>query len=270
MLNSRRSPRTAPTPLRVAVLSSRRAPGLADLLADPGRGRHWDLVAFVASDPACADLARVRAVPAPAIVHDIRGFYTARGARVTDLGPRAEYDRRTVELLAPLHPDLVVLSGYLHILTAPALEAFPNRIVNIHDADLTVLEAGGRPRYRGLRSTRDAVFAGARETRSTVHLVTPEVDVGPLLVRSWAFPVPGVVEQARDLRSGDVLKAYAYAQREWMMCAAWGPLLARTIELFARGDVRLLDARPVVAGALGPLELPAPPPRAGLLGAVGG
>jgi methionyl-tRNA formyltransferase len=207
----------------------------------------------------------------PAIVHDIRRFYAARGARLTALGPRGEYDRRTVELLAPFRPDLVVLSGYLHILTAPALEAFPNRIVNVHDADLTVLDAGGRPRYRGLRSTRDAVFAGAAETRSTVHLVTPEVDVGPLLVRSWAFPVHVMVDQARDLGSGDVLRAYAYAQREWMMCAAWGPMLARTIDVFARDDVRLLGGRAVVAGALGPLELPAPlAARASQLGAVGG
>ena len=257
-------------PLRVAVLSSHRAPGLADLLGDPRRGTQWELAAFIASDPACEDLERARAARAPAIAHDIRRFYAARGARITDLGPRAAYDRRTVELLAPFHPDLVVLSGYLHILTAPALEAFPGRIINIHDADLTVLEAGGRPRYRGLRSTRDAVLAGAPETRSTVHLVTPEVDVGPLLVRSWAFPVHGMVQQAGG-DAADLCKAYAYAQREWMMHAAWGPMLSRTIDLFARDDVRLLGGRAVVGGALGPLELPAPTAaRSGLVGVARG
>lgn len=217
--------------LRVAVLSSRRAPGAEYLLRpDTARSGRYEIVAFVASDPANGDLARFSAAGVPTAVHDIRAFYAARGARLTDLAPRPDYDRAMLELLEPYAPNLVALCGYLHILTAPMLAAFPGRVINIHDSDLTLLGRDGRPRYRGLRSTRDAVLAGEPVTRSTVHLVTPEVDVGPVLLRSRAFPVmppakPGLAPGASN--------AVAYAQREWMMRAAWGPMLAGAIALFA-------------------------------------
>ncbi len=267
MLVARRSDPAPPAcDFRVAVLCSRRAPGLAQVLPGGGSSR---IVAVVTSDPACEELSCLRTARIPALVHDIRAFHGDWGARLTDLAVRPAYDRLTAELLAPFRPDLVVLCGYLHILTAPMLEAFPERVLNIHDADLAIRGPDGRPAYRGLRSTRDAVFAGEPDTRSTVHLVTGEVDVGPVLVRSWAFPTHPLVADARAWGATDILKAYAYAQREWMMRAAWGPLLARTIELFARDEVRFLDGRAVVGGVLGPRELaPDAParPRAALSG----
>jgi folate-dependent phosphoribosylglycinamide formyltransferase PurN len=231
--------------VRVAVLSSHRAPGADYLLReDPNRGERYEIAAFVASDPANADLGRFVAAGVPTAVHDIRAFYAARGARLTDLGPRPDYDGELRDALTVHRPDLVVLCGYLHILTASMLDAYPGRIVNIHDSDLALLGRDGRPKYRGLRSTRDAVFAGEPVTRSTVHLVTPEVDVGPVLVRSWPFPVHALVEDARRWGTNDILKAYAYAQREWMMRAAWGPLLARAIELFVEGAPASFTTRP--------------------------
>jgi phosphoribosylglycinamide formyltransferase 1 len=247
------------TPLRVALLHTQRAPGLPYLLdEDPERGGSYELVAAVATDPESVELARLDAARVPALVHDLRAFSRARGARRDDLTVRPEFDRATLDLLAPFEPDLLVLSGYLHIATAPLLGAFPDRAINIHDADLAVLGADGRPRYRGLRSTRDAVVAGAAETRSTVHLVTPEVDVGPLLLRSWAFPTHPMILAAGAWNAADILKAYAYAQREWMMRAAWGPMLSHVIRRFAGGAVRLLDGRAVVGGVLGPEQLAAP------------
>ncbi len=246
-------------PLRVALLSSRRAPALPYLLKEaPGRGNHWDLVAFLTSDAHSADADRAQAAGVPVLVNDVRDFYQTHGARVTDLRPRPAFDRQTAALLQPHDPDLVVLCGYLHILTAPMLDAFQGRLLNVHDADLTVLDPAGRPRYRGLHSTRDAIFAGAPETRSTVHIVTAEVDVGPALFRSWAFPVHPMVHDARVWGADDLLKAYAYAQREWMMRAAWGPLLGQAIDAFAQNDVRWLGGRPVVRSRLGPLELDVP------------
>lgn len=255
--------------LRVALLHTQRAPGLSYLLdEDPERGRSWELVAAVATDAESAELARLDAARVPALVHDLRAFCRTRGVRRDDLRARPEFDRATLELLSPFEPDLVVLCGYLHIATAPLLEAFPDRVINIHDADLAVLGADGLPRYRGLRATRDAVFAGEAETRSTVHLVTPSVDVGPLLLRSWAFPTHPMIHEANG--AADILKAYAYAQREWMMRAAWGPMLAHVIGRFAAGAIRLLDRRAVVAGALGPGELPAPLPARRATLAAGG
>jgi phosphoribosylglycinamide formyltransferase-1 len=215
--------------LRVAVLSTTRAPGLDYLLA---RSR---LVAFVATDPANRDLARAADAGVPATVRDIRAFYASAGVPRRDLGARREFDRHTAALLAERHVDLIVTCGYLHILTAPLLDAYPDRIVNVHDSDL--------PSYPGLHAVRDAVFAGERSTRSTVHRVTEGVDAGPVLVRSWAFPTHPLVSDARRGGAMDILKAYAYAQREWMMRAAWGPLMVEAIRCYVEGTVELSTPR---------------------------
>jgi phosphoribosylglycinamide formyltransferase-1 len=248
------------TPLRVALLTTGRAPGLAHLLEqDPNRGRLYELAALVATDPASDALVRAEASRIPAELHDLRAFCAGRGGRIGDLALRRDFDAETVRLLDPHRPDLVVLCAYLHVLTDPMLDRFPDRIINIHDADLGIVGDDGRPRYRGLRSTRDAIVSGEPETRSTVHLVIGEVDVGPLLLRSEAFPVHSMVEDARRWGAADILKAYAFAQREWMMRASWGPLLSRTIAWYARDQVRVFGGRAVVGGIIRPNGIDAAP-----------
>jgi len=183
--------------LRVALLCSRRAPGLEYLLER--RGRDFDLAVVVTTDPASEALPLLHRAGVPALVHDIRAFGTARAVR-------SAFDTATRDLLAPYRPDVLVLSGYLHIITAPLLAAYPQRIINVHDGDL--------PKYRGLHATRDALRAGEMTTCCTVHLVTPEVDDGPILARSHPFPVEG---------------RHHYVQRELMMRSAWGPLIEQAL-----------------------------------------
>lgn len=234
-------------PLRVAILCSRRAPGLEHLLyRDPNRGTTYDVVALVPSDPACVEHERAGDGPR-LLLNDIREFYGRVGSRLSDLGPRPDYDRVTVRLLEPFKPDLVILCGYLHIVTRPLLDAYSDRMINVHDSDL--------PRFPGLHATRDAVLAGERETRSSVHLVAPEVDAGPGLFRSWPYPVHGLIDAARREGRADILKAYAYAQREWMMLTSWGPLLAAAIDAFAHDRVRVHEGAALVAGLPGPREI---------------
>lgn len=218
-------------PFRVALLSTTRAPGLDYLLS-----RHR-LVAFVATDPANRDLPRAAAAGVPASVRDIRAFYAAARGPMKDLALRREFDRQTAAMLATVHADLIITCGYLHILTAPLLDAYAGRIVNVHDSDL--------PAYPGLHAVRDAVLAGERSTRSVVHAVTEGVDAGPVLVRSWAFPTHPLIADARLWGALDILKAYAYAQREWMMRSAWGPLMAEAIRGYATGETGLRTLAPV-------------------------
>lgn len=240
-------------PLRVAVMSSRRAPGLERLVSRTGR--RWRVAGIIATEPTSQALPAAGAVRLPAIVHDVRAFCASRGAPLGDRAARREYDRLTLDILRRLDVDLVVLCGYLLIVTDPLLEAFEGRILNVHDSDLARLGPDGLPRYRGLRSTREAIAAGEPWTRSTVHLVTAEVDRGPLVTRSWRFPVPPLVEPARRWGAEDVLSAYAYAHRGWMMRASWGRILERALDRIAAGEVRLLGGQAVVAGRWGPEEV---------------
>jgi phosphoribosylglycinamide formyltransferase-1 len=71
--------------------------------------------------------------------------------------------------------DLVVLAGYIHILTKPFLSRFPGRIVNVHPSLL--------PAFPGAHPIEDALAAGVETTGVTVHLVDEGVDTGPILVQ---------------------------------------------------------------------------------------
>lgn len=201
---------------RVAVLCSKRAPGLDYILHHPDRGTMYDVACVLTTDdvPAIDDV--------PLIHHSPRAFDV-----------RAEFDAITAETLQELDADVVVLLGYVYVLTAPMLDAFAGRILNVHDADLALLGSDGRRRYPGLHATRDAILAGERETRSTLHVVTAEVDEGPIVARSEPFPVAPLVTDALALGALDMIRAYAYAHREWMMRRAWGPIVVAELENLA-------------------------------------
>jgi folate-dependent phosphoribosylglycinamide formyltransferase PurN len=211
--------------LRVAILCSHRAPGLRFLLEeDPNRGRLYDLVCCLSSEEESEAMEETVRAGLPFISHSIARFSERRGTKRTDLEARVDYDRKTLDLLAAFEPDLLVLSSYLLIVTEPLLTAFPDRIVNVHHADLTK-----RRPYVGLRAVRDAIFAGETETRATAHLVTERLDEGPILGLSEPFPVSPLVRDALGWGATGILKAYAYAHQEWMIRSAWGPLLSDAI-----------------------------------------
>lgn len=142
---------------------------------------------------------------------------------------REAFDAETASLLLPYDVDAVILLGYLYILTDPMLETFSGRILNVHDSDLALRNDDGGPRYPGLHATCDAINAGEHETRSSVHLVTKHPDAGPVLARSNAFPVAPFVSVAAVRGEQDIVRAYAYAQREWMMRSTWGALASEAL-----------------------------------------
>jgi folate-dependent phosphoribosylglycinamide formyltransferase PurN len=240
----------ASPPLSVAVLVSESDARLRSLLGDPGE-RPYDLVGAVAShDGDAADALRARDVPVE--LEAIDPFYAARDAPLSDREVRTAYDERVAAALARFDPDVVVCSGYRFVLTAPVLERFAPRIVSAHHADLTI-RADGEPKYPGLRATRDAIRDGRPVTRETTHVVTPAVDRGPPLVRSRPFPVhEDLVASALERDAADVLDAYVYAHREWMLRAGGGPTLETTLELIAEGRVELRGDRAYVDGEPGP------------------
>jgi len=214
--------------LRIAVLCSRRAPGLDALLRHPHRGSLYDMACVITTEELFGERLSVESRGVPVLTHPM-----LRRKRED----RPDYDRVTAGMLGALDVNTVVLLGYRYILTEPMLAAFPERIVNMHDSDLTLRRPDGRRRYVGLHSTRDAIIAGEAETRSSVHLVSSELDAGPLFALSEAYPVAPFAHEAVAAGQLDIVRAYAYAHREWMIRNSWGPLLVRTIENFACGRI---------------------------------
>jgi phosphoribosylglycinamide formyltransferase-1 len=93
---------------------------------------------------------------------------------------REERDLMMATWLEEHGVEVVVLAGYMHLLTKPFLDRFPGRIVNVHPSLL--------PEFPGSTPVDDALAAGVRETGVTVHLVDEGVDTGPVL-RQEALPV---------------------------------------------------------------------------------
>ena len=105
---------------------------------------------------------------------------------------RRESEARLVALLQLFQADLVVLAGWMRILSAEFLEQFPQRVINIHPALLpddgtgstyTTSDGNEIPVFRGLHVVQQALDAGVKVTGSCVHYVTPEVDAGPVICR---------------------------------------------------------------------------------------
>ena len=176
--------------LNVGIITSHRAPGLDGLRQHPLRESLFDIGCVLARRPP------------------------------GDRSLREWYDRETAELLQRFGIDVVVLLGYLFVVTDQLLDAFPGRVLNVHD---------GTRKFPGLHATRDAILAGETETHSIVHIVTRELDRGPLVVQSDPMPVAGFVHRAVAAGEMDIVRAYAYAHREWMMRSLWGDLVVQAL-----------------------------------------
>jgi folate-dependent phosphoribosylglycinamide formyltransferase PurN len=220
-------------PSRIAVLCSGRAPGLSYLLGRGGAcAARWQIVCCVSSEEVFEGEDEAAGHAIPVRHHPIRRFYASRapGARLGDRAARTIYDAETARLLDEYRPDIVLLAGYLWVLTAPFLARFNDRVVNVHHADLRLRTPAGLPRYPGLRAVRDAILAGEVETRCTAHLATATLDAGPILACSEPFPVPPVVAWARANGEAEVLRRAIRVHEEWMLRAAFGPLMERAID----------------------------------------
>ena len=134
------------------------------------------------------------------------------------------HDAALAALLTSLEIDLVICLGYLYILTEPMLPPF-------RSASSTSTTATAR--FPGLHATRDAIVADEAVTRSRLHIVDETLDGGPVLFVSKPYPVAPFVHEAVRAGETKIVKAYAYAHREWMIRDAWPALLARVIESFA-------------------------------------
>ena len=97
-----------------------------------------------------------------------------------DFADDLEFDKKLIEIISNYEVDLVILAGYLKILTDAFVNAFPNKIINIHPALLP--NFGGEGMYG--RYVHEAVLkSGAKESGCTAHFVTSKVDAGPIIAQ---------------------------------------------------------------------------------------
>lgn len=92
-----------------------------------------------------------------------------------DFSSRQEYDDKVLEILKEKETDLVLLAGYLRIISDSLIAAYKNKIINIHPSLL--------PSFKGLNAQKQAVEYGVKFTGCTVHFVEPDLDAGPIIMQ---------------------------------------------------------------------------------------
>lgn len=119
---------------------------------------------------------------------------------------RASFDAALQREIDRFSPDLVVLAGFMRILTAPFVEHYAGRMLNIHPSLL--------PAFPGLDTHRKALEAGVPEHGATVHFVTAALDHGPMVAQARVPVLPGDTEDSLAARVlAEEHKLYPYAVR---------------------------------------------------------
>ncbi len=93
----------------------------------------------------------------------------------TDFSSRQDYEEALVDLCQRHHLDYILLAGYMRLIHQPLLQAYPNRIINIHPSLL--------PKFPGRHGIRDAYQAGVAKTGVTVHIIDENIDQGKILAQ---------------------------------------------------------------------------------------
>lgn len=168
---------------------------------------------------------------------DAPGLATAEALQIPTraLSPRefpdrASYDVELAKLVAGFEPKLVVLAGFMRILSPSFIATFADRILNIHPSLL--------PLYRGLHTHRRCLEAGDQVHGASVHFVTEELDGGPLVIQA----------QVKVLRGDSESTLSARVQRQEHR------IYSQAIDWFARGRLQLREHRAWLDGR--PLDKP--------------
>ncbi|HTJ17450.1 MAG TPA: phosphoribosylglycinamide formyltransferase [Steroidobacteraceae bacterium] len=147
-----------------------------------------------------------------------------------DFPDRPAYDRALVELLRQFQPQLVLLAGFMRILTPQFIGAFAGRMLNVHPSLL--------PKYPGLHTHRRCLEAGDAAHGASIHFVTEQLDGGPVVLQAEVPVVPGDTEITLSAR----------------VQQAEHKIYPQAIDWFARGRLLLQNGRAWLDGK--PLDAP--------------
>jgi phosphoribosylglycinamide formyltransferase-1 len=186
--------------LKVGVLGSTRGTAMQGVVDAVEAGALDVEIAVVISDKASA------AILKRAEVHGIRALFLDPTGMA-----RADYDRSVTEALRDAGAEIVLMIGYMRIVSSTFVEAWRGRLLNVHPSLL--------PAFGGLMNARvhEAVLAsGVVESGCTIHQVTEEVDGGPIVLQKRCPVLPeDTVESLKDRVQGLEQAAFVEVLREW-------------------------------------------------------
>jgi len=176
-------------PLRVGVLASGRGSNLQALIdAIDAKTLDATIAVVVSNKPDAMALERAQR-------HALKGIFLDPKSVAGESEPRKAYDRKILEVLKAHDVQLVLLSGYMKIVTLVLIDAYQWHMMNIHPSLL--------PSFPGLNAQTQALDAGVKISGCTVHFVTEGVDEGPIILQTG---VPVNEDDTVDILSARILE----------------------------------------------------------------
>ena len=205
--------------LRIAVLVSGGGTNLQAIIDAIAAGKITDteIAAVISNNKNAYALERAKQAGIKDIVVSPKDFET-----------REVFNENLLKTLQEVNPDLIVLAGYLVVIPESVIDAFENRIINIHPSLIPAFCGTG---YYGLKVHEAALKRGVKVVGATVHFVDKGTDTGPI-----------IMQKAVAVQNGDTPKVL---QQRVMEQAEWN-ILPAAIDKIAHGKVRIEDGITVV------------------------
>lgn len=184
---------------------------------DDGTITNTEVAAVISNNPNAFALERAREYAIDAVCISPKQFEN-----------RDSFNRAFLDKVNHYQPDLIVLAGFLVVIPEMMIQAYRNRIINIHPSLIPSFCGTG---YYGLKVHEGALERGVRVTGATVHFVDEGTDTGPIILQQ-----PVMVE-AED--TPEILQRRVMEQAEWK-------ILPQAIDLIANDKVKVVDGRVVV------------------------
>lgn len=198
--------------IRIAVLVSGRGTNLQAIIDAAKDGRIDGEIKLVVSDNP----------KAYALKRAANNQITTRIIHYKKFPDKTEYEKEILKHLRSYHIDLVVLAGYMRLLSEVFIKAYRHRIINIHPALL--------PAFPGLHAQRQALDYGVKISGCTVHFVDEGMDTGPIILQQ------AVKVQQSDTEETLSKRILGYEHR----------LLPEAIQLFARNKIRIQGKKVII------------------------
>lgn len=205
--------------LNIAVLVSGGGTNLGALLKAEREGqiKNGKITKVISSRPDAYALERAKSYGVPTAVVDRKA-----------IGDPQKFDDAVYDELEKAGADLIVLAGFLYILSERISKRYENKIINVHPA---LIPSFCGPGYYGLRVHEAALKAGVKITGATVHFVNEVADGGPIILQ-------GAVEVKRG-DTPETLQKRVMEEAEWK-------LLPKAVSLICEGRVELINGRAYV------------------------
>ena len=205
--------------LRIAVLVSGGGTNLQAIIDAVATGKITDteIAAVISNNRNAYALERAKQAGIKDIVVSPKDFET-----------RDVFNENLLKILQEVNPDLIVLAGYLVVIPEIVIDAFENRIINVHPSLIPAFCGTG---YYGLKVHEAALKRGVKVVGATVHFVDKGTDTGPI-----------IMQKAVAVQNGDTPKVL---QQRVMEQAEWN-ILPAAIDKIAHGKVRIEDGITVV------------------------